>query len=769
MLGVYARHFSTKVAKRLHQKYDVAIIGAGIVGTATARELLMRSPHLKVAVLDKESQLGAHQSSHNSGVIHCGIYYTPGSAKARLCVKGLDLMYEYCETNNLPVDRCGKVIVAVRSEELPLLDRLYQRGLANGIKGLRMIDPVELKKIEPEITGIAAIHSPNTGIVDYHAVTMSFGRDIQRMGGDIHLNFEANNFVHHPENNTITITSAAGESLNARYIITCAGLYSDRVSKLAFGGDEPTIVPFRGHFLKFKDQHKGLIKGMVYPVPNPAFPFLGVHFTKKINGEVWLGPNAVLATDRQGYSYTDMNLRDMWESLLHPGLRKLVMKHWKYGTMEFIRDVFPWAFLQLLKPYMPQITMDQVVSGGSGVRAMAISTNGSLVEDFVFDTPSNGAPVLHCRNLPPPAATSSLAIAIEIIDQAQKSKDFPNGVIHSGIYYTPGSTKARLCVKGVDLMYEYCAANNVPVDVCGKVIVALRPDELPSLERLYQRGITNGVKGLRMIDPVELKKIEPAITGIAAIHLPNTGIVDFHSVTESFGRDIQRMGGDIHLNFEANNFVHHPENNTITVTSAAGESLNARYIITCAVPFRGHFLKLKDQHKGLIKGMVYPVPNPAFPFLGVHFTKKINGDIWLGPNAVLATDREGYSYTDFNLRDMWESLLNPGLRKLSLKHWKYGVGEFIRDVFPSAFLQHLTPYMPQITIDHVEQGNSGVRAMAMSPEGTLIEDFVFDTPSNGAPVLHCRNSPSPAATSSLAIAIEIVDQAQKSKDFPKVI
>ncbi|EGG25247.1 Ras guanine nucleotide exchange factor [Cavenderia fasciculata] len=438
---------STSTTSSSNHKYDIVIVGGGIVGTATARELLNRSyqqqvdnnnnnnnnKRLSVCIIEKENDIAPHQSSHNSGVIHCGIYYKTGSIRARLCVKGADMMYDYCEKNNIPHERCGKLIVATRQDEVPRLEALMANGIENGVKGLAMYDGEAMKQFEPHITGVRAIHSPNTGIVDFKVVTNSFANDVKKNGGNILFGFEATQFdFNHQQSNqqqqqetdrrSIKIKSKDGRTIESKYLITCAGMYSDKVSKLSFGSNEPSIVPFRGHFLKFKPEYSHLIKGMVYPVPNPEFPFLGVHFTKKINGDVWLGPNAVLAFSREGYSYKDFRLKDFIEFLGNRGLQKMALKHFSYGVGELLRDIFPSRFLEHCKPFMPSIHIDQVVSGASGVRAMAIDNEtGKLIDDFIFDAPAQGKHgVLHVRNSPSPSATSSLAIAIEIVDKAEK-------------------------------------------------------------------------------------------------------------------------------------------------------------------------------------------------------------------------------------------------------------------------------------------------------------------------------------------------------------
>ncbi|KAK5576710.1 hypothetical protein RB653_007854 [Dictyostelium firmibasis] len=413
--------------------YDVAIIGGGIVGLATGRELLKRNPNLRLVIVEKENEIAPHQSSHNSGVIHCGIYYKPGSLRAKLCTKGSKLMYDYCNENDIKYENCGKLIVATKEKEFQQLEQLYKRGIENGVPNIKLLESKEqLLSIEPFISGgLRAIHTPSTGIIDYKIVSQSFANDItEKFGNDskseIKLNFNAKNFQYNSNDKLLLISNDDGKSLNkeqeqsilTRFAIVCGGMNSDRIAKVAYGNDEPSIVPFRGSFLQFKPEYKHLIKGNVYPLPNPSFPFLGVHFTKRINGEIWLGPNAVLSFDREGYNFTDFNLKDTIDLLKNPGLFKLAEKHWRYGLAELYRDFNKDHFIELLKPYMPNITVDMLEYGGSGVRSQAISKSGDLIEDFIFDTPSD-IPIIHVRNSPSPAATSSLAIANEIVDLVQ--------------------------------------------------------------------------------------------------------------------------------------------------------------------------------------------------------------------------------------------------------------------------------------------------------------------------------------------------------------
>jgi 2-hydroxyglutarate dehydrogenase len=371
------RKYSTNTASPT--KFDVGIVGGGIVGTATARELLLRYPHLKVVLLEKEEKLGLHQSSHNSGVIHSGLYYLPGSKRAKLCVTGSDLMYKYIKEPGIPFDRCGKVIVAVRSDELPRLDMLYKRGIENGVPDLRMLNSVELQNIEPFCKGLRAIHVPGTGITNYGKVVQALAEDAVSLGCEIICNFNATIFHHSSlghTSGTLVKASSSGRSFFVNHLITCPGLYADRVARAAGGQSEPAIIPFRGDFLKLKPDHSHMVRGMIYPVPNPAFPFLGVHFTRRTNGEVWLGPNAVLGFAREGYNWATINVRDMLEAVKHQGLRKLAVKHFKFGLGELYRDIVPSAYLEHLTPYMPELTLNHVDTSAkpSGVRAQAIGS-----------------------------------------------------------------------------------------------------------------------------------------------------------------------------------------------------------------------------------------------------------------------------------------------------------------------------------------------------------------------------------------------------------
>jgi len=394
--------------------YDIAIVGGGIVGLAAGRELLRRHPHLKLAVLEKEAAVSQHQTGHNSGVIHSGIYYAPGSLKARLCTEGRRALWQYCDAKGIEYKQVGKLIVATEESELPRLQNLWERGQANGIENLQMLDADGIAEREPHVRGIKAIFSPVTGIVDYGVVARGFADDIREMGGEILTGRQVTAIE---RSAGVTRVSSNGGDVEARYVITCGGLQSDRLAKMTGGQGDPKIVPFRGDYLILKPDKRYLVKGNIYPVPDPSFPFLGVHFTPRMNGDVWLGPNAVLAFAREGYSFSTINPGDLFESLTYSGFIKLAGKYMSIGLGEMYRDVVRSAYVKGLQRYIPELQVEDTLPGPSGVRAQAMNADGSMVDDFVFEG-SEG--VVHVRNAPSPAATSSLAIGAYIADDADK-------------------------------------------------------------------------------------------------------------------------------------------------------------------------------------------------------------------------------------------------------------------------------------------------------------------------------------------------------------
>ena len=393
-------------------RYSVIIIGGGVVGLGVALEITRRFPHLRLLLLEKEDRVARHQSGHNSGVIHSGVYYKPGSLKARLCVTGAAAMVEFCREHGIAHDVCGKVIVATHADELPRLDELRQRGEANGLTGLRMIGPEELREIEPHATGLRALVVPSTGITDYARVCEKYAELISAAGGTVLLSSAAQG-IRRMADEIVVETSRGAFSTAA--LINCAGLFSDRISQMA--GDEPgvMIVPFRGEYYDLVPERAALVKALIYPVPDPRFPFLGVHFTRRITGRVDAGPNAVFALAREGYRHTDINLRDLASAATFPGFWRMAGKHWRNALDEWHRSLSKPAFVRALQRLLPEVGEKDLVPGGSGVRAQALKPDGSLVDDFQF-VPSGK--ILHVLNVPSPAATASLTIGKTIVDTA---------------------------------------------------------------------------------------------------------------------------------------------------------------------------------------------------------------------------------------------------------------------------------------------------------------------------------------------------------------
>jgi L-2-hydroxyglutarate oxidase LhgO len=396
-------------------RHNVIIIGGGVVGLGVALEITRRFPHLRLLLLEKEDRVARHQSGHNSGVIHSGVYYRPGSMKARLCVSGAAAMIEFCREHEVAHEVCGKVIVATDTDELPRLEELHRRGEANGLVGLRMIGPEELREIEPHSTGMKALVVPSTGITDYAKVSEKYADLISASGGTV-LTSAAATGIRRGTSEIVVETSRGAFSTTA--LINCAGLHSDRVSRMA--GDEPgvMIVPFRGEYYDLVPERAWLVRALIYPVPDPRFPFLGVHFTRRIAGKVDAGPNAVFALAREGYRHRDINLRDLISSLAFPGFWRMARRNWRNGFDEFRRSLSKPLFVRALQRLLPEVSEKDLVPGGSGVRAQALKPDGTLVDDFQF-LPSGK--VLHVLNVPSPAATASLAIGKTIVDTAAAS------------------------------------------------------------------------------------------------------------------------------------------------------------------------------------------------------------------------------------------------------------------------------------------------------------------------------------------------------------
>jgi L-2-hydroxyglutarate oxidase LhgO len=397
--------------------YDVAVVGGGIVGNATTRELKERFPHLKVAGVENEDAFNKHQTGRNSGVIHSGIYYKPGSLKAKLCVDGRHMTWEYCERKGIEYKQVGKLILATDESELGRLQDLWVRGQENGVEGLEMLDEAQIREREPHARGVKAIFSPVTGIVDWGQVSASYVNDAKEAGAEYYLEHEVTKIT---RQNGVTILHTPKGEVQAKYVITCGGLYSDKLGQMTGGQRDPKIVPFRGDYLILKPEKSYLVKGNIYPVPDPEFPFLGVHFTPRMDGTIWLGPNAVLAFAREGYEFWDINPPELWDALTYPGFFKLATKYWKIGAGEMYRDLVRSAYVKALQRYVPELSPDDCLAGPSGVRAQAMAPDGSLVDDFVFEGADG---VVHVRNAPSPAATSSLAIGKYIVDDAEKRFD----------------------------------------------------------------------------------------------------------------------------------------------------------------------------------------------------------------------------------------------------------------------------------------------------------------------------------------------------------
>ena len=395
----------------------MAVIGAGIVGLATAYQLLERRPDLRVAILEKEPTIAAHQTGHNSGVLHAGLYYAPGSLKAQLCREGKASLETFADEHGIPVERCGKLVVALTDDELPRFEALRERALANGVEGLEVVGPERIGEIEPHAAGICALWSPHTAIIDFRRVAGALAALIQTRGGTIHTAREVTGIRTIRDDRVLETT--AGD-LVTRNIVACAGLWADRVARLTGNPGRERIVPFRGDYYTLTPDARPLVRGLVYPVPDPRFPFLGVHLTRRIDGEVWAGPNAVLAFARAGYRRRDLNLRDLGDTFRHRGFLRLAGRYWRMGAIEMWRDVSKRAFHAEVQRYVPDLRSDQLVFGPSGVRAQAVDPDGTLVDDFRLGGDRH---VLHVRNAPSPAATASLAIGARLADQALERFD----------------------------------------------------------------------------------------------------------------------------------------------------------------------------------------------------------------------------------------------------------------------------------------------------------------------------------------------------------
>ncbi len=383
--------------------YDIIIIGGGIIGCAAAMAILKNS-HFEVLVIEAEDKLAAHQTGNNSGVIHSGLYYKPGSLKAKNCTEGRKLLYNFCEEYNINFEKCGKIVVAVTEDEIIPLNDLYERGIANGLDGLKKLSADELKDYEPYITGVAGLFVPQTGIVDFLQVTNTYAQIIKESGGGIETSCR---FLSINRSGGEIILRTSRGNIKSKFLVNCGGLYSDRIAKTCGVNPGLQIIPFRGEYYKLIEEKQHLVKNLIYPVPNPKFPFLGVHFTRMIKGGVEAGPNAVLAFKREGYNKTDFSFKDVSALLTYPGFWKMVSKYYKMGFGEFYRSFSRNAFVKALQKLVPDLLLSDIATGGSGVRAQALEPNGKLVDDFRI---AEAERMVHVLNAPSPAATASISI-----------------------------------------------------------------------------------------------------------------------------------------------------------------------------------------------------------------------------------------------------------------------------------------------------------------------------------------------------------------------
>ncbi|MFD1142720.1 L-2-hydroxyglutarate oxidase [Larkinella insperata] len=392
---------------------DIVVIGGGIVGLATALQIKRQRPGLSVTVLEKENRVAAHQTGHNSGVIHSGLYYKPGSLKATNCIRGYWMLIEFCEQEQVPYELCGKIVVATKPEEVPLLNNLYERGQQNGLEGLKKLTQAQMNEIEPHVRGVEGMWVPQTGIIDYVQVCEKYAQKFRELGGEIRLGEKVTQIT---PGNTLSVVVTDRNTYETKLVINCAGLYSDKMAQLTQRQAlDLRIVPFRGEYYKIRPEKQYLVRNLIYPVPDPNFPFLGVHFTRMMRGGIEAGPNAVLAFEREGYRKSDVNLKEMYETLSWPGFQKVAAKYWQTGLGEMYRSFSKAAFTKALQELIPAIQEDDLIEGGSGVRAQACDRTGGLLDDFaILETER----AINVCNAPSPAATSSLSIGLTVSQKA---------------------------------------------------------------------------------------------------------------------------------------------------------------------------------------------------------------------------------------------------------------------------------------------------------------------------------------------------------------
>jgi L-2-hydroxyglutarate oxidase len=398
-------------------RFDTAVVGAGILGLAVARELLSRRPDARIIVLEQADRIAPHQTSHNSGVVHAGVYYAPGSLKAQLCVEGAARMYAFCEQTGVDIQRIGKLIIATGPHELPALNELERRSRANGVPGMRRLAAEEISEVEPHAVGVGALHSPNTGIVDFRAVSLRLAEEVQAAGGELRLSWKVDGVV--DGQRRIRLLGPHGDAVEATGAVFCAGLWSDRLAVRAGAAPDPRIIPFRGGYLRLVAARRSLVRGLIYPVPDASLPFLGVHLTPRVDGEVLVGPSALLVGARDAYSLARLRRKDVIETLRWPGSWRMAARWWRVGLQEMHMAASSRAFARQVSRYVPALSSADMVAAFGGVRAQAVGRNGDLVDDFVVSATPRA---VHVRNAPSPAATSALSLAALIADAAEQSR-----------------------------------------------------------------------------------------------------------------------------------------------------------------------------------------------------------------------------------------------------------------------------------------------------------------------------------------------------------